>query len=63
MLQLYYCTKNPPNAVLIMHNINFYSHTHTHTHTHVCVCARFIKLGMCAIKIGHAIIKAALDGC
>ena len=25
MLQLYYCTKNPPNAVLVMHNINFYS--------------------------------------
>lgn len=57
MLQLYYCTKNPPNAVLIMHNINFYSHAHTR------VCVGFIKLGTCAIKIGHTIIKAELDGC
>lgn len=29
MLQLYYFTKNPPNAVLIMHNIIFF-HRHTH---------------------------------
>jgi len=56
MLQLYYCTKNPSGAVLIMHNINFYSHTHTHMYVY------FIESSTCAIKIVHVLIEAALDG-